>query len=482
MQNVSDSAQDRCILALTQLQQRTVTLGPVENVTPPPLNLASTYNDRPLPAMPPPEASPDHKDWEYEFTRPKPLTPPHSPPFGLDWSPQSTFAPPTTSQLKKPSPPSTAAGPKSVPLVSAATQQTLSQRNPFSYGTSPKRGSNSPSPPAEPSHQRNGSKGSDDSSNPSLRIDASTGQYKPLATTTEKVSFFGIRRKKVEMIPDMPENPLVDKYLNEALEDETRSLRRGSVGTVRSGNSQDAEDRSVYSRTDQDDDTFSILTTNSSAGYPKAMERLDSLNKAPTLHKHKKSSLSQAQIELLSSSRPLASIDPKDLLPSELNNYAGFCKGAWRQQIGDRKRAMEERVRPGTVYNTTRYWQCKQCKYEGRYIPPKNRKDKPYDMRIAKLTDGIQFRWEFLFKSHIPASALVTDPAKGTYGCMFCCAEGRGTPTFEGVGSFVKHLVEHRDPLPTGEVLYRMNCLVGRQASAEEDFDVNIMSKDGGTF
>ena len=32
--------------------------------------------------------------------------------------------------------------------------------------------------------------------------------------------------------------------------------------------------------------------------------------------------------------------NPKDLLPSEANKYAGFCKGAWRASIGDRKKAM----------------------------------------------------------------------------------------------------------------------------------------------
>ena len=38
------------------------------------------------------------------------------------------------------------------------------------------------------------------------------------------------------------------------------------------------------------------------------------------------------------------------------------------------------------------------------------------------------------------------------------------------------HLVEHREDLPSEEVLYRMNCLVGRQANLNEDFDINLMS------
>lgn len=174
-------------------------------------------------------------------------------------------------------------------------------------------------------------------------------------------------------------------------------------------------------------------------------------------------------------------MNPKDALPSEYNGYAGFCKGAWRQQIGDRKKAIEERVRPGGMYNSAKYLQCKQCKFEGRHVAT-NKKAHGLDTRVFRLVEGIQFRWEFLFKSHVPSKEAMPDPTKANFGCMFCCAEGRPTPTFQGTKAFMGHLVEHRDRLPHGEVLYRMNCLVGRQASAEEDFDINIVSREGGAF
>ena len=87
-----------------------------------------------------------------------------------------------------------------------------------------------------------------------------------------------------------------------------------------------------------------------------------------------------------------------------------------------------------------------------------------------------------MFKSHLVQKDALPDPTKSGFGCIFCCAEGKGTPTFEGIQAFMEHLSEHRDPLPIGEVLYRMNCLVGRQAGVEEDFDINIVSKEGGLF
>ncbi|MCJ1262999.1 hypothetical protein MMC22_002869 [Lobaria immixta] len=163
---------------------------------------------------------------------------------------------------------------------------------------------------------------------------------------------------------------------------------------------------------------------------------------------------------------------PKDLLPCEGNNFAGFCKGAWRLQIGDKKKAMDERQRPGGIYNANRYWQCSKCKFEGRMVI-RDKKIKGYDTRVF-TTEGVQFRWEFLFKSHVESREDTRNPLQANFGCIFCCAEGRGTPTFGGIHSFMTHLQEHRDRLPTGEVLYRMNCLVGRRAGPEESFDINL--------
>lgn len=168
------------------------------------------------------------------------------------------------------------------------------------------------------------------------------------------------------------------------------------------------------------------------------------------------------------------SLDVKDLLPNEANQYAGFCKGAWRLQIGDRKKAMMERQRPVGLYSATPYWQCSKCRFEGRLVHDKKRAG--YDTRVM-IAEGVQFRWVFLFKSHVKSRDDMRDPMQASFGCIFCCAEGRGTPTFGGVRSLMAHLQEHRDRLPRGEVLYRMNCLVGRRAGPDEDFDINLIGR-----
>ena len=171
------------------------------------------------------------------------------------------------------------------------------------------------------------------------------------------------------------------------------------------------------------------------------------------------------------------STKPRDLLPCEANKFQGFCKGAWRAQIGDKKKAMEDRQRPGGMYNAARFWQCTKCKFEGHLLML-DKKTKAVDRRVL-TAEGIQFRWDFLFKSHIESKDATSDFLSATFGCMFCTAEGKGTPTFGGAQMLMAHLQEHRAWLPTGEVVYRMNALVGPRARLDEDFDINIVAKDG---
>lgn len=285
--------------------------------------------------------------------------------------------------------------------------------------------------------------------------------YKPMATTVTKTGFFGIvRRTKVEPVISPPENPLVDEYLADALEGNARRLSQtASIKTA---------DTATYKHNHPAHGSWQDYQSSSPqapAGPSESSLSFDSELRVPPLNQ-----------EILSSNRSIYSISPKNLLPNEMNKYAGFCKGAWRQQIGDTIRAMEERIRPGGMYNQAKYWQCKHCKFEGRLVPV-DKKKSGYDMRVFKLVEGIQFRWNFMFKTHL-ASNVDSNPTKATFGCIFCCSSGKGTPTFAGIQHFMDHLVEHREQLPTGEVLYRMNCLVGRQAAMDENFDINLISSE----
>ena len=169
----------------------------------------------------------------------------------------------------------------------------------------------------------------------------------------------------------------------------------------------------------------------------------------------------------VSVSRTLSS---KPHLPGQDNDFAGFCKGAWRLQIGDRKKALTEWSRPGSLYSMNDFWKCTKCNFEGPMTKDAKGK-KAYDRRVLTM-NGIHYRWEFLFKSHVHLKETMRNPDGSTFGCIFCCAEGRGTPIFGGTQSFTAHLREHLDRLPTGEVLYRINCIFDSSPKQGDEFDI----------
>ena len=438
MQDVCDSSQDRAILILMQLQQRTITLGPIETL---PLNQLRTVSRL---SSPPPNSAQ---------------------PWGQNTSSVAVSSSPNTSSASR-------------NLLHVRKISLSPSISPITPPSTPITSQYSPRPDsARDSRERTSTD----------RRDAA--QYKPMAATVTTTGLFGIgKRTKVEPAVSPPENPLVDEYLAVAIEDANNGL--SSNASIRSrSNSISTLVSSIY---EPDHPAFNSWQDYQSSSPPPSQKPTDSIISSDTVRhapSHRFSGsiksfdsqrrASAATVEILSSNRSINSINPKDLLPSEMNKYAGFCKGAWRQQIGDRKRAVEERVRPGGMYNAAKYYQCKQCKFEGRLIPIDKKKG-GFDLRVFKLVQGIQFRWEFMLKSHISVKEACSDPTKATFGCIFCCAEGRGTPMFGGIQTFMNHLLEHRERLPTGEVLYRMNCLVGRQAAIDEDFDINITSIEGG--
>ena len=424
LHDTCDSIQDRAILVLMQLQQRTITLSPVDALPLEPFSTVGRLSSAPLRAI---HAS--HQNVSYVAVSSS-NTPANA----------NSFPVGRLSSVRPITPPSTLNTTQCSPHPDAARR--------FNDAVS------------------------------NDRRDAA--QYKPMATTVTTTGLFGIgKRMKVEPIVNRPENPLVEKYLAVAIED----AKQGTSGKPSDSTRTDSTDTSISSICEPDHSASETRqyhqssSSNHFQGPTGPIIPSDTVRQAP-LHRftgalNSYDSQRCISAEFRSSNKSINYIDRKHLLPSEMNMYAGFCKGAWRQQIGDKKRAVEERLRPGGIYNSAKYYQCKQCKFEGRLIPM-DEKTSGFDMRVFKLVQGIQFRWEFMFKSHVRVKEACLDPTKATFGCIFCCAEGMGTPKFGGIQTFMNHLLVHREHLPTGEVLYRMNCLVGRQAASAEDFDINI--------
>ena len=423
LQDVSDESQNQAILILMQLQQRMITAGPIENLKPPPLFSYPETSD--------------------SYTQPLPVH-------------QITNSPPT----------------------------------------SPTTSNGSPPPPPPPAYKTW-------STFPSSPTACKSSLVSVDPILDKEAGRFGSmfrRRSKIEPVLKAPDSSVVAKYLQPAhpdyrpqngaaLRDFPDSQFSDTVSTV---GSVSTEKSSIIEPDDQQynpwgsSPTKSLPTRQSSMRSPfsqspvtqNALSQTSSTQSPVSIQRNSTSFSSQRRVPTSNLEVVMSNmaISPKDLLPGEGNKFAGFCKGAWRLQIGDTRKAMEERQRPGGMYSANGYWQCKKCTFQGRMVTDEKKK-KGYDRRVLVFSEGIQFRWQFLFKSHVETKELSPDPSQATFGCVFCCAEGRGTPTFGGVQTFMNHLQEHRDRQPSGEVLYRMNCIVGRRAEINEDFDINLMTR-----
>ncbi|KAL8832239.1 MAG: hypothetical protein Q9170_004960 [Blastenia crenularia] len=447
LQDVSDGSQDRVVMILLHLQQRIIMAGPIENMKPPP----------------------------------------------LFWEPNAALnqlEPGSTNQL---------AGPRSaVESMQSMEYGRNASASPYHSRLLPP--SRPPSNSALPSPSAYGQLSSP---SPVTTFDSMV-ETKPKSVT--RIGLFG--RKKKDPVAPLEAAQLfadassVPQYLlpavhgspsSSAVHRRHPSVQRSSTATsISAKDSFDSQSRvesvstrdgSIFEADQLDHNPWAVPDSN--AVSHTNHDAQSTTSSGPSCYSQDTRSVASLKRPVFPSSITIiasnqASISAKDLLPSEANRYSGFCKGAWRFQIGDKKKATDERQRPGSMYNALRYWQCSRCKFEGRLVQL-DKKTSGYDRQVM-LADGIQFRWEFLFKSHVECRDAAPNPLRSTFGCIFCCAEGRGTPTFGGAQSFMDHLQEHRVRLPVGEVLYRMNCRVGRKAAVEEDFDINFEAKDGITF
>ncbi len=144
----------------------------------------------------------------------------------------------------------------------------------------------------------------------------------------------------MERIVSPPDNPLVDEYFADAVESGSKRFSCSpSITTTTNPLIYEPDHATTHSSRE------SQFPSSTSLQWPEELEcSFDSIRRFPT-----------DATDLFTSDPAFHSNNSVDLLPSEMNNFAGFCKGAWRQQIGDTERAMEERVRPGGMYNQAKY-------------------------------------------------------------------------------------------------------------------------------
>ena len=165
------------------------------------------------------------------------------------------------------------------------------------------------------------------------------------------------------------------------------------------------------------------------------------------------------------------SLTSKLILPSSENNYGGFCEGAWKLQVGERK-GIKLRQGMGPVSTTYHFWQCtsKKCAFEGEMFGTV--KSPTFDPRVRESKSGLRFKWMFLAKSHV-AQARISH-GQFSYRCIFCCTNNEPPPVFGRVDMLLDHLLTHRGQVLPAELLYRAGCVVDRLTADDENFDLNV--------
>jgi hypothetical protein len=163
--------------------------------------------------------------------------------------------------------------------------------------------------------------------------------------------------------------------------------------------------------------------------------------------------------------------------PCKDNNYWGFCKGAWAIRE-DVKKGLSLCTQPSGMYSTREVWECQHCDFWGKtFSTPhptrRNKRDTIVDPNIHTSKSGVRYRWTFLAKSHARCKSTDVSADDCNYGCMICCAEGNVTGIYGNVDTLMYHILEHVADMST-QTMFKTKCVVGRTASANEEWDINV--------
>jgi hypothetical protein len=158
--------------------------------------------------------------------------------------------------------------------------------------------------------------------------------------------------------------------------------------------------------------------------------------------------------------------------PARINNYHGFCKGAWQTRDAEQSGLTIAMLRTKTSGEfLVPHWKCKQCEFRSRAMNTSNQL--PEQIYFAK--SGIRYRWLFLARSHVPAQVAQSKVEYYKYGCIFCAAQGNATATHENLDALMIHIVSrHKTMMLTPEVLKKTKCIVGGVADRSEEWDINL--------
>lgn len=158
--------------------------------------------------------------------------------------------------------------------------------------------------------------------------------------------------------------------------------------------------------------------------------------------------------------------------PAKINNYHGFCKGAWQTRQAVQEGLSISLLQVAGRHEPVPHWKCKHCSFQARAL---NESTVVLPEQIFFAKSGVRYRWSFLARCHIPARGPRPTVEEYRYGCIFCAAQGHETAVHEGLDALMNHLLSrHKTPMLTPEVLAKTKCIVGGTPAKVQEWDINL--------
>lgn len=150
----------------------------------------------------------------------------------------------------------------------------------------------------------------------------------------------------------------------------------------------------------------------------------------------------------------------------------GFCKGAYKLQVGLVKESMKISNQSTSMTGQSNYWACasSKCCFEGAACRVGN-KAWEFDNTVRTL-QGTRYRWTLLAKSHVAMSKVMHH--NYDFQCIFCAEQGQPAIIYRGNQAFLDHISTHRGQSASLLNSEKIICKTGRVALDHEVFDVNF--------
>ena len=163
-------------------------------------------------------------------------------------------------------------------------------------------------------------------------------------------------------------------------------------------------------------------------------------------------------------------------LLSSRSPYGGFCKGAFKMQVGLNRESVKLRSQSVSMTGESNYFACAsaKCAWEGPAC--KNGKHWEFDDTV-RASNGVQYRWTFLAKCHVALSKVKN--RLYDYQCVFCGVQPSSVSVYRGENAFIEHVSKHhRGQQPDPSISDKICCIYRRVALDSEPFDVNLTPRE----